>query len=134
MYSVSLQTKTAKAIASQRLHIKQKLLHSEDNKDVVSNANCRKLLGMVTAILNLNGSYCCLCNKSLSKTEVLQCNGCGHMTYCSRACQKEDWFSGHSVTCCSKSFTHKEAGHFQGRILPLKASDKLPLNCLAKSK
>jgi len=117
VYSVSLQTKTAKAIASQRLHIKQKLLHSEDNKDVVSNANCRKLLGMVTAILNLNGSYCCRCNKSLSKTEVKECNGCHQMTYCSRAFQKEDWLNGHEKACC-KSYTDNQSGKFQGRVWP----------------
>ena len=40
------------------------------------------------------------------------------MTYCSRACQKEDWLNGHNLTCCNKEYTDEQAGQFQGRYLP----------------
>ena len=123
IHAISLHQKTAKAIRSKRQDIEFELVRLEQKSKITNNSDCNQLLDMVRSTLDINGSYCCRCNKSLSKTEVLQCNGCGHMTYCSRACQQEDWFIGHSVTCCSKSFTHKEAGHFQGRILPLKAPD-----------
>ena len=72
---------------------------------------------MVRSILDISGSYCCRCNKSLSKTEVKQCNGCSCMVYCSRACQRDDWFSGHNVTC-SKPCTDETVGQFQGRTVP----------------
>ena len=39
------------------------------------------------------------------------------MTYCSRACQKEDWLNGHNVTC-NKQFAVESAGQFQGRFWP----------------
>ena len=45
------------------------------------------------------------------------------MTYCSRACQKEDWLDGHSVNCCSRSYTYETAGRFQGKLLPSKTPD-----------
>ena len=38
------------------------------------------------------------------------------MTYCSRACQKEDWVNGgHKLSCC-KTCPEEQAGQFQGRI------------------
>ena len=79
---------------------------------------------MLRSILDINGSYCCRCNKSLTRTEVMVCNGCHCMAYCSRACQREDWSNGHSVTC-SKSYTYNDrtTGYFQGRILPITAPD-----------
>lgn len=74
---------------------------------------------MVSSALDINGSYCCRCNKSLSKTKVMQCNGCHRMSYCSRACQKEDWLNGgHKLACC-KSYTDEKSGQFQGRIFPV---------------
>jgi len=84
---------------------------------ISGNPKCKELLDMVRSILNLNGSYCCRCNKQLSRTEVLRCNGCSSMVYCSRACQKEDWSNGHKLTC-SKSITDENNGQFQGRVHP----------------
>ena len=40
------------------------------------------------------------------------------MSYCSRACQKEDWLNGHKLTCC-KTSTTELAGQYQGRIKPM---------------
>ena len=94
------------------------ILQEDDN--IQNNLNCKILLDMVWAILDMNGSYCCRCNKSLSKTEVKQCNGCSSMAYCSRACQREDWLNGHNVTCC-KSYTNETSGQFQGRYDPEEA-------------
>ena len=85
-----------------------------DDDDVCN----RLLLDMVGSILDLNGTYCCWCNKLLSKTEAKQCNGCNHMTYCSRACQKEDWLNGHKITC-NEQYTDEKVGQFQGRLLPV---------------
>ena len=73
---------------------------------------------MVRSIIDINGAYCCRCNKSLGTKEMKQCNGCNHMTYCSRACQKEDWLNGHNLTFCNKEYTDEQAGQFQGRYLP----------------
>ena len=87
------------------------------DKDISS--KCRVLLNMVRSILDLNGTYCCRCNKSLGKKEIKQCNGCDRMTYCSKACQKEDWLNGHNLTCCNKHYTDEQAGHFQGRVRPV---------------
>jgi len=123
IYNVSLHQKTAKAIRSKRGGIEDNLVRLEQNNKIANNHNCKLLLSKVRSILDINGSFCCRCNKSLNRTEVKQCNGCGHMTYCSKACQKEDWLDGHSATCCSKSYSHEEAGHFQGRIFPLEALD-----------
>ena len=39
------------------------------------------------------------------------------MTYCSRACQKEDLLNGHEKACC-KSYTDNKSGKFQGRVWP----------------
>ena len=51
------------------------------------------------------------------------------MTYCSRACQKEDWFNGHNVTCC-KAYIYEYAAQFQGRYIP----EKVPENERAAAK
>ena len=131
--SVSLHKKTAKAISHKRSSIEKKLVRLEQNTsslttnkthykkvldiNITSNTEHKEILDMVRCILNLNGSYCCRCNKSLSKTEVMECNGCHRMAYCSRACQRDDWLNGHSITCCS-SPTIKTIGQFQGRVLP----------------
>jgi len=117
IHKIVLHQKTAKAVRSKKTVIEEQLIRIQQNTIITSNAGCIRLLDMVRSILNLNGSYCCRCNKSLSRTEVLQCNGCGCMSYCSKACQKEDWLNGHSVTCC-RSFTNETAGQFQGMILP----------------
>jgi len=118
IHTVSLHQKTAKAIRSKRNDIEEKLLHMDEKNDGTSNnLICKKLFDMVRSILNINGSYCCRCNKSLSKTEVKQCNGCGRMSYCSRACQREDWLNGHKLTC-NKPYKYDHIGHFQGRFEP----------------
>ena len=62
----------------------------------------------------------CICtisfNKLLGRRERKQCNT---MTYCSVACQREDWLDGgHKLACC-KQYTNERAGHFQGRFWPL---------------
>ena len=131
IHSVALHQKTAKAIRSRKIEIQTALAQIErkskieralagitnDMNDDEHDCN-RLLLDMVESILNLNGSYCCRCNKSLSKTEVKQCNGCNSMAYCSRACQRDDWLSGHKLTC-NKLCTFDNIGHFQGRVIPL---------------
>jgi len=93
------------------------LVSFEQMDIITSYPKCKKALDMIKGILYLNGLYCCRCNKSLSRTEVMECNGCHRMAYCSRACQKEDWLNGHSLTCCC-SPTVKTIGQFQGRVLP----------------
>lgn len=113
--NVILHKKTAKAIRSKRSTIEAMLLNLEH---VTNNSEYKKLSDMLKSILYLTGSYCCRCNKSLSKTGVKLCNGCNSMTYCSRACQKEDWLNGHNVTCCISSPTIYNAGLFQGRYIP----------------
>lgn len=118
MNNVSLHKKSTKAIKSKRSSIEDMLVRLEENTDITSNTEYKKLLDMIRVILDMNGSYCCRCNKSLSRTEVMECNGCHHMTYCSRACQREDWFNGHSLTCC-KSYTNENSGQFQGRMWPV---------------
>ena len=118
VHLISLHQKTAKAIRSKRGIIEKELGRLQQNTSITSNVKCRELLDVVRATLSLSGSYCCRCNKSLSKTEVKQCNGCHRMSYCSRVCQKEDWLNGgHKVACC-KSFTDELAGQFQGMLMP----------------
>ena len=73
---------------------------------------------MIRLILNLNGLYCCRCNKTLGRKEIKRCNGCNCMTYCSKACQKEDWLSGGHDLSCNKEYTEEQAGRFQGRVSP----------------
>jgi len=117
VHSVSLHQKTAKAIRSKRVQVEETLVRLEQKRSITSNADRKTLLDMVRSILSLNGSYCCRCNKSLSKTEVKLCNGCGCMAYCSRACQRDDWFNGHKLPCC-KSYNDEKSGQFQGRAWP----------------
>jgi len=123
IYWIGLHKKTAKAIRSKRCSIEQELSSLEQNADITNNVSCKKLLYRVKCILEINGPSCCRCNKSLSKTEVKLCNGCGCMAYCSKACQKEDWQNGHNVTCC-KTYTVEKAGRFQGRFIPMVIPNK----------
>ena len=126
IYRIGLHKKTAKAVRSKRCSVEKELARLERNADIMNNVNCKKVLDMVRAILDINGSYCCRCNKSLIRTEVKQCNDCNIMVYCSKTCQKEDWSKGHSLTCC-KSYTIKLVGHFQGRHWPEEVpSDERP--------
>ena len=81
VYEVSLHQKTAKAIRSKRNKIWEKLVGSEQNTNVTNSKNCKQLLGIVRSILDLNGAYCCCCNKSLGRKEIKRCNGCNSMTY-----------------------------------------------------
>ena len=114
---ISLHKKTAKAIRHKRSSIENELVRLEQNTNITNNCDCRMLLDKVKSILSLSGSYCCQCNKSLTKTEVMECNGCHRMAYCSRACQKEDWSNGHKLTC-STPCMEETLGQFQGRVLP----------------
>ena len=85
------------------------------NTDITNNDKCMKLLDMVNCILNLNGVYCCRCNKTLARKDMKQCNDCKCMIYCSRACQRDDWLNGHNVSC-NKPYTDDQVGTFQGRV------------------
>jgi len=116
IYYISLHQKTAKAIRSKKKDIEEKLVSLEEDERISSNPTCQELLDMVRSLLNLSGSFCCRCNKQLSRKEVMECNGCGCMVYCSRACQKEDWLNGHSLTCC-KPYADATSGQFQGRYM-----------------
>ncbi|KAH9404940.1 hypothetical protein TYRP_000774 [Tyrophagus putrescentiae] len=44
--------------------------------------------------------YCdnCLCQSSKTVT-LKKCTACMNMHYCSKSCQKEDWFAGHKYEC-----------------------------------
>ena len=117
IHDISLHEKSAKAIRSRRCGIEEKIHHLDENTDITNKSKCKKLLDMVKSILDINGSYCCRCNKSLTKTEVMECNGCGCMAYCSRACQRDDWFNGHKLACC-KTYNPEISGQFQGRFIP----------------
>ena len=135
VHNVSLHQKTQKAIRSKKCSIEQELTRLEQDKDITVNSNVKDLFGMVRSILNLNGSYCCRCNKSLDRANVKECNGCNKMAYCSKACQKEDWLSGHSQSCCksyyvldwlNKKLVCNESldnEKFQGRIFPAAIPD-----------
>ena len=122
---VSLHQKTAKAIESVKRSTNNeknvvKLMANLmiDGTSCMRNSiECRALVIIAMSIIGNLGSYCCQCNKQLSKTQVKLCNGCGRMSYCSRACQREDWLSGHNLSCCKRG-THETAGQFQGRIQP----------------
>ena len=113
VYQITLHKKTSKAIASKRGVIEKELLRLRGRD--LPNSDYEKLLYMIRCILDISGAYCCRCNKSLSRTEVLQCNGCSGMVYCSKSCQKEDWLNGHSLTC-NKLFANGQQGIFQGRL------------------
>jgi len=117
IYEISLHQKTAKAVRSKRQQIEDKLVCLEQHTDITK-PQSKRVLGMLRSVLDISGRFCCQCNKSLTKTEVLECNGCHRMTYCSRACQREDWLNGHNVTCC-KSYIDEKLGQFQGRIHPI---------------
>ena len=105
IYCISLHKKTWKAIRHKKGIIETTLLRLKQNESITNNIKCRKLLDMIESILDTTGSYCCRCNKSLTRTEVKLCNGCNCMAYCSRSCQREDWLDGHK-SCC-KSFSEK---------------------------
>jgi len=117
IHKVSLHKKTAKAIRHKKSEIITDLVRLEKNKDITNNPDCKKLVGMARSLLDINGLYCCRCNKSLTRSEVKLCNGCGCIAYCSRACQREDWLNGHKHACCM-SYTDATAGQFQGRYEP----------------
>jgi len=121
IYGISMHKKSWKAIDHKMVDVWDKLVCFEQNTDITNNPKCKKLLDMAVFILDNANRYCCRCNKSLSKTEAMECNGCHNMVYCSRDCQKEDWLNGHNVTCC-KSYTDVIVGgafgFFQGRVIP----------------
>ena len=129
VYEASLHKKSAKAIGSKRSTIEEKLVHLEQKQSTMNNIKCKKLIDMVSSILNLNGAYCCRCNKPLGRKDIKRCNGCNRMTYCSKACQREDWLNGHNQTC-NKEYTDEQSGQFQGRLFP----EALPENERAAAK
>ena len=120
VHDISLHQKSAKAIRSKRSTIEEKLVRLEQQPSITNNVKCKELIDMVRSILNLNGAYCCRCNKTLGRKDIKRCNGCNRMTYCSKACQREDWLNGHNLTCCNKHYTDEQAGVFQGRHWPLR--------------
>jgi len=73
IYCISLHQKTAKAIRSKKKDIEKKLVSLEEDERISSNQACKELLDMIRSLLNLSGSYCCRCNKQLSRTEVMEC-------------------------------------------------------------
>ena len=111
--------KSAKAIESKKNCIEDKLIQLGKNKEITNSVKCMELLDIVRTVLDLsNGAYCCRCNKSLGKKDMKRCGGCNRMTYCSKACQREDWLNGHDVTC-NKSYIDEQSGQFQGRMWPV---------------
>ena len=117
IYWIRLHKKTAKAIRSKRHMIEKELARLERNAKITNDINCKKVLGMTRNILDINGCYCCRCNKALNRTEVKLCNSCNIVAYCSRACQKKDWHKRHKLACC-KTYTIEKVGQFQGRVMP----------------
>ena len=118
IYEVSLHQKTAKAIKHQRVEIEERLVRLEQNTDITK-PQSKRVLGLLRSVLDISGRFCCRCNKSLSKTEVMECNSCHRMAYCSRACQREDWLNGgHKLSCC-KFYIDEKLGQFQGRFHPI---------------
>ena len=117
VHATVLHQKTPKAIRHQQRSIKKGLAQIQQNTSNTNNIKCTELFDMIRSILDLSGLYCCWCNKSLSKTDVLECNGCHRMSYCSRTCQKKDWQNGQNLACCT-SFTPKIISQFQGRLVP----------------
>ena len=95
----SLHEKTNKAIRHKKDEIQNRLGSLE--KIATSNTDVKVLFDMVECILENVGSFCCRCNKSLARTEVMEWNGCHRITYCSMECQRKDWLNGHSVTSVS---------------------------------
>ena len=117
LHEISMNKKTWKAIRHKKDNVLLELKQLEQNTHIANNPKCKKLLDMIRFILSFHGSYCCRCNKSLSRTEVKQCSGCHCMAYCSEDCQREDWLNGHKLACC-KVYTTEQLGTFQGRVLP----------------
>ena len=72
---LSLHQKTAKAVRCKRTIIGEKLSRLEHNADIANNTQCKELLDVVRSIIDINGAYCCHCNKSLGTKEMEQCNG-----------------------------------------------------------
>ena len=115
--AIGLHQKSAKAIRSKRRQIMEAVVCFEQYRDATNIHKCSTLLGLVRGFLNLNGRFCCHCDKSLSKTEAKVCDGCSCMTYCSRECQRQDWLNGHSLTC-GLSYIEEIVGRFQGLVKP----------------
>lgn len=117
IHNIMSHQKTAKAIRSKKSMLEEKLVRLEQSSDIANNAQSKQSVKFVRSILSFNGTYCCRCDKSLSRTEAMECNGCHRMTYCSKACQKEDWLNGHKLACC-KAYTDENVGQFQGTVSP----------------
>ena len=116
---ISMHQKSWKAIRHKKNNIKKELLCLEQGTNSTNNDACKQLLDMVRSILDRNGAYCCRCNKLLGRRERKQCDGCNTMTYCSVACQKEDWLDGGHKQTCKIQYDIEQIGQFQGRLGPL---------------
>jgi len=129
IYFVALHKKTWKAIRHKRPDIEAKLNLLDAN--IIHDVKCKELLDMIKAILDMNGAYCCHCNKSLGRKERYQCGGCNRMTYCSRACQRADWLNGHNQACCME-YTDDYVGKFHGRMVPFYGADERAVSKLTE--
>jgi len=119
IHDVALHKKTWKAIRHERQDIEEKLEHLDTI--IIDDVKCKTWLDKIKSILDMNGAYCCRCNKPLGSKERFQCGGCNMMTYCSRSCQRDDWLNGHRYACCNKDTV--TPGQFQGRVLPITIPD-----------
>ena len=115
--AIGIHQKSAKAIRSKRRQIMEAVVCFEQYRDATNIYKCSTLLGFVKCTFDLNGRFCCHCNKSLGKTDAKVCNGCSCMMYCSRECQRQDWLNGHSLTC-GMTYTKEIVGRFQGLVKP----------------
>ena len=122
VHMILLHEKAAKAIRSKRNRFLLLRLTLTTIIPAYNIDNCKELIEMIRSILFLHGTYCCRCNKSLSRKEIKWCDGCNHMTYCSKACQKNDWFNdGHNLSCNVK-YSYELAGLFQGNLCNFQGS------------
>jgi len=113
---LAFHRKTWKAIEAKASTIEENLAAVEQKPDITNNVKCRELTDMIRCILNINGSYCCRCNKSLDRSDMKHCNGCNTMTYCSETCQREDWLNGGHKLTCNKPYSCEIIGVFQGNV------------------
>ena len=124
VFHISLQRKTAKAITYRRDKIEGQLKRIRNIRYVANNTKCKELLDMISSILGMSGAYCCRCNKLLGRKERKQCGGCNRMTYCTVACQKEDWLNGGHASSCGKEYTgEQQLCQYQGRTQPRAAPE-----------
>ena len=113
IHTVSLHKKSSKAISHRRSSIEKEVQRLKEN------TSCKKQFDMVKSILDLNGTYCCRCGESLDRMSTKECEDCNWMVYCSKACQKDDWFNGGHKLACNMRCKDATMGQFQGRYWPI---------------